>query len=311
MDSSRLRGEIAAPLPYVVHGSFRKHLDIIQSTIATLNDTGHAIALAPHDCTATGEREGFIIFSGEQDKDPRQIEAEYLQIVLSLRKLGGFSLWVTPKGYMGKSGAYEYGIVQACGGHAFFTEMPEDVPFYVPPDSVKSPEEIAEALQHNRLSFMQPTVSTDILGQIWQRLPFPTASVAVGGIVRYRKRLLLVEDGRWPDNQLTVPGTTVRAQETRENALRRALTDKFGVKTSDVLPLRTSFMLGNSGYSKPVNDLVFDDRTISVSSEKSRPQPGITLHWVSPNEAQTLVQASQVEPNAAALLQEYITKVAV
>lgn len=310
MSSPVRGGEVAVPVPYVVHGSFRKHLDIIQSTITTLNETGHAVAIAPHDCTATDEREGFVLLSGEQDKDPRQIEAEYLQKVLSLRQLGGFSLWVAPNGYVGKSGAYEYGIAQACGVPAFFTEMPEDVPFYVRPDSVKTPEELAEELRQNQSSFMRPVDNADEIGPVWDRLPFPTASVAVGGIVRYRKRLLLVEDGRWPDNQLTVPGTTVRARETREDALRRAMTDKFGVEVSDMAPLNTSFMLGDSGYGKPVSDLVFDDRTIDLSSERAKPQAGLRLHWVSQDEARALAQAGQIEPNAAMLLQEYTAKVA-
>lgn len=95
---------IAAPVPYVVHGSFRKHLDAIQSTITVLNETGHATAIAPHNCTAASEQNGFVLLQGEQDSDPRQIEAEYLQKVLSLKKLGGFSLWVAPNGYVGKSG---------------------------------------------------------------------------------------------------------------------------------------------------------------------------------------------------------------
>lgn len=310
MSKTAQGGEIIAPMPYVVHGSFRKHLDVIQSTITTLNETDRAVAIAPHDCTATDEQEGFVLLAGEQGKDPRQIEAEYLQKVLSLKKLGGFSLWVAPNGYVGKSGAYEYGIAQACGVPAFFTEQPEDVPFYVHPDNIKSPEELAEQLQQSHSSLTQPTSNADVIGQVWERLPFPTASVAVGGILRYRKRLLLVEDGRWPDSQLTVPGTTVRARETRDGALRRALTDKFGVEVSDMAPLKTSFMLGDSGYGKPVTDLVFDDRAIDLSSERVAPQAGLRLHWVSQDEAQALVQTGQIEPNAAMLLQEYATKIA-
>lgn len=309
MSKTALGGETIAPMPYVVHGSFRKHLDVIQSTITTLNETGRAVAIAPHDCTATDEQEGFVLLTGEQGKDPRQIEAEYLLKVLSLKKLGGFSLWVAPNGYVGKSGAYEYGVAQACGVPAFFTEQPEDVPFYVHPDNIKSPEELAEQLQQSHSSLTQPTSNADVIGQVWERLPFPTASVAVGGILRYRKRLLLVEDGRWPDSQLTVPGTTVRARETRDGALRRALTDKFGVEVSDVAPLKTSFMLGDSGYGKPITDLVFDDRTIDLSSERVDPQSGLRLHWVSHDEAQALVQVGQIEPNAAMLLQEYATKI--
>jgi len=66
-------------VPYVVHGSFRKHLDEIGSAVATISATGEAIAIAPHGCTAVGEENGFVLLAGEQDKDPRQVEAEYLQ----------------------------------------------------------------------------------------------------------------------------------------------------------------------------------------------------------------------------------------
>jgi hypothetical protein len=308
--SSLVSGEVVTPVPYVVHGSFRKHLDVIQSTITTLNETGRAVAIAPHDCTTAYEQDGFVILSGEQDKDPRQIEAEYLQKVLSLRALGGFSLWVASNGYVGKSAAYEYGIAQACGVPSFFTEPPEDVPFYVHPESIKSPEELAGQLQQNPSLLTRLTINPDRVGQIWERLPFPTASVAVGGIVRHRKRLLLAEDGRWPDNQLTVPGTSVRARETRDSALQRALTDKFGVNASDVSPLKTSFMLDGSGYGKPIDSLVFDDRIIDLSSERAEPQTGLVVHWVSPAEAQTLAETGQVEPNTASLVNEYLARAA-
>ena len=233
-----------------------------------------------------------------------------MQKVLSLKKLGGFSLWVVPNGYVGKSGAYEYGIAQACGVPAFFTEAPDDVPFYVNPDSVKTAEQLANQLQRDRRITTPPISEHDTVGRVWERLPFPTASVAVGGIIRHRDRLLLVEDGRWPDNQLTVPGTTVRANETREVALRRALTDKFGLDANHVTPLRTGFMLNGSGYTKPIETVVFDDRMISASSERTQPQAGLVTHWVSPTEAQALAEAGQVEPNAVLLVSEYLARAA-
>ena len=301
-------GEAMDPVPYVVHGSFRKNLGAIQSAISTLDGSGCAYAIAPHDCTAADEKEGFVLLSGEQGKDPRQIEAEYLQKVLSLRMLGGFSLWVAPDGYVGKSGAYEYGVAQACGVPAFFTETPDDVPFYVSPDSIKTAEQLASQLRRDRRIIAPPTPEHDAVGRMWEQLSLPTALVAVGGIISHRNHLLLVEDGRWPDNQLTVPGTTVRAHETREVALRRALTGKFGLDATGVAPLITSFMLDGSGYAKPVETLVFDDRIVSVSSKRTELPDGLVAHWVSPAEAQELAEAGQVEPNAALLVNEYLAR---
>jgi hypothetical protein len=294
-------------IPYIVHGSFRKHFDEIQAAITALNQTGYAQAIAPHDCHAVGEQDGFVFLDGEQSQDPRQIEAHYLQKVLSLKVLGGFSLWVTPNGYMGKAAAYEYGVAQACGVPAFFTEMPQDVPFYVKPGSVKSVAHLAMQLRQGSQTIIRSVPDTSELGHTWANLLFPTASVAVGGIVRYRDKVLLVEDGRWLHHPFTVPGTTVRAQETRDEALQRALTEKFGVEVDNVKSLKTTFMLEGSGYGKPVSNLVFDDRRIDLSSERVHPQREIRAVWVSSNEAHGLVQAGVVEPNAAVLLEAYFS----
>jgi hypothetical protein len=292
-------------IPCVIHGSFRKHLYEISSAAATINATEQAVVIAPHDCTAAGEKNGFVLLDGEKDKDPRQIEAEYLQKVLGLKALGGFSLWVNPGGYIGKSAAYEYGIAQASGVPTFFTEAPDDVPFYVDPESIQRPEQLAEQLQLNRDALLQPISNSEPLGEVWKRLPFPVASVAVGGIVHYRKRLLLIEDGRWKSGQLTIPGTTVRARETRRDALHRAINEKFGMTVSEIMPLKTGFMIDDSGYKKPIDSLVFDDRLITTSSERVRPQDGLSHHWVSPKETKALLDSNRIEPNAASLLNEY------
>jgi ADP-ribose pyrophosphatase YjhB (NUDIX family) len=299
-------GDSLAPVPYVVHGSFRKHLDNIQAVVTALDGTGYAMAIAPHDCIASDERDGFVLLPGEQSKDPRQIEAEYLQKVLSLKTLGGFSLWVVPDGYVGKSAAYEYGIAQACGVPAYFTEAPKDVPFYVSPHAIKRADQLAQELLCGD-KVTQLCEDGDELGQMWSRLPFPTASVAVGGIVRYGGRMLLVRDGRWLDDELTVPGTTVRTNETRNGALARALDSKFGMNVRDVLPLCTSFMMDDSGYGKPVSSLVFDDHLVDLASERVQSQPGLHTFWVKSDEVTALIQTGHLEPNAAKLITAYLS----
>jgi|GEM_PF-2681830 len=301
------QGNMPDRIPYVVHGSFRKHLGEISSAITTLNATEQAVAIAPvHDCTVVGEENGFVLFEGEQGMEPRQVELPFVQKMLSLKALGGFSLWVNPGGYIGKSTAYEYGIAQERGVPTFFTEKPDDVPFDVEPASVKSPEQIAELIQQSRDTFLEPTESDDPITEAWKQLPFPVASIAVGGIVQYRKRLLLIEDGRWKDNQLTIPGTTVRARETRTSALRRAVDKKFGIDVSAIAPLKTSFMIDGSGFSKPVSNLVFDDRLIEASNERVHAQDGLNHHWVSLEETKALLDAGQVEPNATMLLRDHL-----
>lgn len=300
-----ISGRTPVLTPFVVHGSFKKHLGDIQSAVQMLNETGQAKAIAPHNCTAVDEQDGFTLLEGEQNKDPQQIETEYLQKVLSLKALGGFSLWVTPGGYIGKSAAYEYGIAQACGVPAFFTEMPEDVPFYVRPSAVRTPAQLAEQLIAKVPISRKFDKANTAIGEAWERLSFPTANVAVGGIVTYHRRMLLVEDGRWPDGQLTVPGTTVRSLETRDAALSRMATDKFGFAIKSAAKFQTSFMLGGSGFAKPMQTLVFDDRVIELSSERLQPKT-FNYHWLNYEEARDAVEVGQVEPNAAGLIDHYL-----
>lgn len=126
------------------------------------------------------------------------------------------------------------------------------------------------------------------------------------GIVRHRKKLLLIEDGRWKDGQLTIPGTTVRVRETRDSALQRAVNEKFGMDVNDITPLKTSFMISDSGYNKPISSLVFDDRLIEASSEHVRTQDGLNHYWASTEETEALLDAGQIEPNAAALLHDHL-----
>lgn len=305
-------GEYTPPIPYVVHGSFRKHLPGIHEAIRILDGTGVAKAIAPSGSIGQSEQDGFVIFAGEEEKNRYQIEAEYLQKVISLKALGGFSLFVAAGGYIGKSATYEYGIAQSCGVPTIFTEAPEDVPFYINPANVKSVGQLAEILATNPAEMLEPPRSTNAIDTAWNQLAFPTASVAVGGIVRYRDRIALAADGRWQDSRLTVPGTTVRPRETREDALQRGLSEKFSINPGDigeVTPFQTSFMLENSGYLKlgvAPSSFVFDDRIIDLTREpKDNSQQ---IHFAHPSEVQDLLKSNDIEPNAASLLTTYFAK---
>ncbi len=295
------------PLPYVVHGSFRRHLDEIGDAIETINASGMAVALAPHDCVPSGERDGFVLLAGEEDKNPLQVEAEYLSSVLASISRGGFSLFVDPDGYVGRSAAYEAGIVQASGGRAIFTEQPLDVPFYVDPANILSPVRVADLLVRNNGVLPRPD-NLDPIARLWESIPFNTAAVAVGGVVLSRGKVMLVQDGRWEGGKLTVPGTTVRAGETRDDALRRAFREKFGIETRSVSGLKVGFMEEGSGYGGPVRQLVFDDREVTAASPKAKPKAGITAYWLSRREVEEMLGGGQVEPNAAALLASYLAR---
>ena len=68
--------------------------------------------------------------------------------------------------------------------------------------------------------------------------------------------------------------------------------------------------LKQNTYKKPISNLVFDDRLITASSEHVRPQDGLNHHWVSLEESRALLDNDQIEPNAASLLDEHLTRTA-
>lgn len=74
----------------------------------------------------------------EEKLDPRYVELRYLH---QLHKLGanGFSYFVNPGGYIGRSAAYELGIAQASNVPCYFSNKPKDLPVYVPSSHVISP----------------------------------------------------------------------------------------------------------------------------------------------------------------------------
>src|ERR1700753_448196 len=87
-------------VPFVLHGSFGRHLDEIGRAAEILTNSEFATVLAPHNCEAAGQEDGFVLLSGEEGQDPRGIEATYLEQVLSLRKEGGASIFVDSDGYV-------------------------------------------------------------------------------------------------------------------------------------------------------------------------------------------------------------------
>lgn len=299
--------ESLIPRPCVLHGSYGRNLGAIHEAATILESTGLIKIIEPTDFDVVGYEDGFPLFVGQEGLDPREIELRFLQNVLSLKALGGCSYWITgpDKGQLGKSAAFEYGLAKAYGVRTYFSDQPQDVPFYVPRSAVMRPAMLAEYLVEHDGEFPTINPEEDAIGRAWHRgLLMPAAHVAVGGVVRHRDRILLVEDGMWEGGKLTVAGRTQLTGETREEALRK-LEDKFGVRIRSILPLLTSFMIEGSGYRRPVVDKVFDDRIIDVANERLHPQPGLVGHWVSAAETSGLIASGDIEPNASRLLEHY------
>ena len=118
----------------VLHGSFRKHFDEIKKAHSVFTQAGIEV-LAPVFSEIKYFEDGFAVLESDKAKDQRMIELLYLH---HLKRLGenGFSYFVNPEGYMGKSAAYELGIAQVSNIPCFFKEKLDDHPAYLHRNSI-------------------------------------------------------------------------------------------------------------------------------------------------------------------------------
>src|SRR3972149_8487018 len=136
-----IKGETEPNFRCVLHGSFRKHFDEIKRIHQLFTENGIEV-LAPALAEIKSMEDGFAVLETDREKDQRMIELLYLH---NLRRLGenGFSYFVNPEGYIGKSASYELGIAQVTNVPCFFLEAPEDHPAYLHKNSVWTPENLA------------------------------------------------------------------------------------------------------------------------------------------------------------------------
>ena len=218
----------------VLHGSFRKHFEAIQKTRRIFTEAGIEV-LAPRLAEITSFGEGFALLKGEEDTDPRMIELLYLH---NLKRLGegGFSYFVNPEGYLGKSASYELGIAQVTNVRCFFLEKPDDHPAYVHKNSIWKPADLATFIQENS-QMPEPKMRRDeqTIHELWEGLMVPGSVVAAGGIIEYdpgkyrkEKEILLVKTHKW-GGRYSIVGGKVHRNERLEDALRREIKEETGL----------------------------------------------------------------------------------
>ena len=124
----------------VLHGSFRRHFKEIKEIRRIFTEAGIEV-LAPQMSEVKSESDGFVFFESDAEEDKRMVELLYLH---NLNKLGenGFSYFVNPEGYLGKSASYELGIAQVSNIRCFFAEKPADHPVYVQKSSIWQAEKL-------------------------------------------------------------------------------------------------------------------------------------------------------------------------
>lgn len=164
----------------VIHGSFRKHFDLIQRAYQLFTEAGIEV-LAPKQSEIVSINNGFTLFEGEENMDQRLVELMYLHNLKRLSE-NGLSYFINPEGYIGKSASYELGIAQLSNTRCFYYSELEDHPAYVHKNAIWSPEDlVAYILEKNTLPEPQVKRSERAIHKMWEDLMVPGSVVAAGG----------------------------------------------------------------------------------------------------------------------------------
>lgn len=292
----------------VLHGSFRKHFSEIQRIHKLFTSVGIEV-LAPSVAEVTNIKDGFAILSTDKETDPRMIELIYLH---NLKRLGenGFSYFVNPEGYLGKSASYELGIAQISNTKCFFLEPISDHPAYTHQNSVWKPELLIEyILEQGELPSPQIHQNEGAIHKLWEDLMVPGSVVAVGGIIEYagmdskkEKEVLLVKTHKW-GGQYSMIGGKVRRNERLEDALRREIKEESGLDCKIGEHICTFDQIKNSGYYKAGIQHIFVDKVVQVLSKRVKlNEEAQDYIWIPPQKA---LNELPIEPNARYTLELY------
>jgi len=297
-----------ANIKCIIHGSFSKHFNEIKEASKLFQAAGIEV-LAPKQGELVAENNGFVLFEDEKGQDPRLIELLYLH---NLKKLGsmGFSYFVNPEGYIGKSTSYELGIAQLTNTRAFFSHKLTDHPAYVHKNSIWSARALADYVYaNNSLPVPQVYRNEKIIHRLWEDLMVPGSVVATGAIIehqpttsRVEKEILLVKTHKW-GNRYSIVGGKVKRNERLQEALLREVKEETGLCGVVGRHIVTFDQFKDSGYYRSGVQHIFVDNIVDVKSKK------IVLNdeaqdyiWALPGEA---LSKLDIEPNARETIEVY------
>lgn len=297
----------------ILHGSFSKHFDVIQETYNLFTAAGIEV-LAPKRGEIVAFKESFALFEDEQGQDPRAIELLYLH---NLKRLGenGFSYFVNPGGYIGKSASYELGIAQLTNTRCFFRNKLNDHPAYIHKNSVWRPEQLVDyILTHDELPTPMIKRNERAIHQLWEDMMVPGSVVATGAIIEHQpksskieKEILLVKTHKWGD-RYSIVGGKVKRNERLQQALLREVKEETKLSGEVGAHLCTFDQLKGSGYYRAGIQHIFVDNIVKVNSKRvvlnDEAQDYI---WVTPNDA---LEYLDIEPNAKTTVELYAKQLA-
>lgn len=121
-DSNLINGVIRQEFRHVtLSGSFRKHLDYILKIKKELEARGVKV-LSPRFVEPKNPGEEFVVFSGEENLSPLELERYHLNSIVDSDAL----IICDPEGYVGASALLEIGFAQALGKRIVFIEKPQE-----------------------------------------------------------------------------------------------------------------------------------------------------------------------------------------
>lgn len=294
----------------VVHGSFGQHFAQIVETIKLFKNNGINV-IAPTSTEITAIKGSFLLLENEENLNPAAVELAYLH---KLQQLGsnGFSYFVIPGGYVGKSAAYELGIAQANGVTCYFSHKPKDLPVYVPNSHILSPSSLVEYTTLNQaLPSVTKRQSTTKLHKMFERLISPGSVVAAGAIIEHQSKpsslpeILLVKTHKW-GHRYSIVGGKVRRGERLTDALQREILEETGLSAKINEHITTFDQLKHSGYYQDYTHHMFVDYSVSVDSKRVRLNEEAQEYLWAPAE-QALAELD-IEPNAAHTIGEYLVQ---
>lgn len=289
----------------VIHGSFGRDFLEIQRVARLFESVGIQV-LAPKLGKLHESVGGFALFEDEVNKDPRLVELEYLH---NLKKLGpnGFSYFVNPGGYIGKSTSYELGIAQLTNVRCFYMEKPDDHPVYVHKNSLWSAEDLASYIVTNGSLPPEMTHANDKkIHKLWQELMVPGSVIATGAIiereVKDAKEILLVKTHKW-GGRYSIVGGKVRRNERLKDALLREVYEETGLNGTVGKHLLTFDQIKDSGYYQKGVQHVFVDNVVRVDDKKViLNDEAQSFVWARADEA---LSSLDIEPNARMTVELY------
>ena len=287
----------------VLHGSFRKHFVLIQEVYDIFTKAGIEV-IAPKKSELGSAKDGFVFFEGEENQDPRLIELLYLHRLKEVGK-NGFSYFVNPDGYIGKSTSYELGIAQLSNTRCFFYNALNDHPAYIHKNAIWNPADLAEYIFEKGL-LPTPQVKRDerVLHKLWEDLMVPGSVVAAGAIIEHAltKEILLVKTHKWGD-RYSVVGGKVKRNERLDQTLLREVREETGLLGKVGRHISTFDQIKNSGYYQAGMQHIFVDNVVLVESKKVQLNEEAQEYiWIGAHEA---LKYLDIEPNARHTVELY------